>query len=89
MDRDSSQDMKNPVAMQSTKPKEKSSIMGAVCRRSKQPMQFRKGCKISQPLQKLLALRKFYAIVHLSYRFCLFDFFFLSLFDYLPDLPPL
>ena len=50
-DRDSSQGMKNSVAMQSTKPKEKSSRMEVVQKKQATLAKFHKGCKISQPLR--------------------------------------
>ena len=90
VNRDSSQGMKNPVAMQSTKPEEKSSRTEAVQKKQaalailhekfRKATDFRKLAtpakfRNSQPLRKLPALRKFSATVYLSCNFYLFNFF--------------
>ena len=87
-DRDSSQGMKNPVAVQSTQARRKEKL----CKMKLAPWQFRKGCEISQPLQNFAGLPIFSAseislpatTVECPAAFHFLTF--LSLFGFLPNL---
>ena len=83
-DRDSSQGMKNPVAVQSTQAIRKEKL----CTMKLAPWKFRKGCEILQPLRNFTGLRKceiaFLATVPAAFNFLTF----LSLFECFPKLSP-
>ena len=98
-DKDSSQGMKNSVAMQSTKLEEKSSRMEAVQKKQAAlaifqglrifaaPTKFRKAANFRSPYENCLPCESFLPLFTCLAAFSFLTF--LSLFDCLPDLPPL